>query len=279
VRPQITGTPKPGATLTCSDGTWTNAPTSFTHQWKRDGVNIAGAGNATYAVDPADVGHQVTCVVTADNAAGTGHASSDAVVPANDVPVNVGPPALSRDGQALSCTNGTWSNAPTSFVLQWLRDGAEVAGANTATYVLSDADQGHAIRCRVTARNAVGSAVAMSDAVDVPVPACTTCATSSAPTTTTPPSMSPSTIPVVPPPPADATAPSARVAASKRLRAATGHGAAGQRVTLRLRLSRAQLQRARRVLRRGGHVTATVTITATDAAGNRSGTRSRVMLR
>ena len=36
--PTITGTLKPGATLACSTGSWTNDPTSYTYQWYRNGT-------------------------------------------------------------------------------------------------------------------------------------------------------------------------------------------------------------------------------------------------
>jgi glucose/arabinose dehydrogenase len=63
---------------------------------------------------------------------------------------------------------------------------------------------------------------------------------------------------------------SSGAAASKRLRGAHARAGAGQRVTLSLRLSKAQLARARRVVRHGGRVTARVVLVARDAAGNAS---------
>ena len=43
-----TGTVEIGETLTCSTGTWANAPTSYTYQWTRFGIPIAGATASTY---------------------------------------------------------------------------------------------------------------------------------------------------------------------------------------------------------------------------------------
>ncbi len=70
--PVISGTPTAGTTLSCSTGTWTNTPTSFTYQWSRDGTPIAGATNSTYTVRTLDEGLTLTCTVTAYNAAGAG---------------------------------------------------------------------------------------------------------------------------------------------------------------------------------------------------------------
>ncbi len=69
--PQITGKAKAGATLSCSQGSWSNAPVGFAYQWSRDGTPIAGATHATYKVQSTDEGLTLTCAVTATNAAGS----------------------------------------------------------------------------------------------------------------------------------------------------------------------------------------------------------------
>jgi hypothetical protein len=68
--PVVTGTVDVGDTLSCSTGTWTGAPTSFTYTWSRDGTPIAGATHSTYAVLSIDQGRRLTCTVSAANAAG-----------------------------------------------------------------------------------------------------------------------------------------------------------------------------------------------------------------
>jgi hypothetical protein len=50
----------------------------FTRQWRRDGVNIAGATGTTYVLQAADVGHVITCRVTATNSVDTASAVSNA---------------------------------------------------------------------------------------------------------------------------------------------------------------------------------------------------------
>jgi hypothetical protein len=47
VAPAISGTVRQGYTLTCSSGTWSNTPDSYSYQWRRDGSEIIGA-NAQY---------------------------------------------------------------------------------------------------------------------------------------------------------------------------------------------------------------------------------------
>lgn len=74
--PVITGSPVVGSTLHGSNGTWLNVPTSFTYQWYRDGVLIAGATTANYTAVAADIGHALTIAVTASNVAGSATATS-----------------------------------------------------------------------------------------------------------------------------------------------------------------------------------------------------------
>jgi hypothetical protein len=84
------------------------------------------------------------------------------VVPAP--PANTQAPAISGQaeaGQTLTCNTGTWTGNP-ALTIQWLRDGAPIAGATGRTYVLTSADVGHDIACRVTATNAGGQVQATS---------------------------------------------------------------------------------------------------------------------
>ena len=69
------------AVVNCTMGNWTGAPTGYAYQWKNDGADI-GDGAVPYPITAADVGHTITCVVTATNAAG-----STAAPPSNDVVV------------------------------------------------------------------------------------------------------------------------------------------------------------------------------------------------
>lgn len=97
--------------------------------------------------------------------AGAGQAATQAA------PANTAPPTISgtaRVGQTLTGSNGTWSNAPTAYVYQWLRCNTSGASCIPApngtqkTYTLVGADAGHQMRFRVTASNADGSATAES---------------------------------------------------------------------------------------------------------------------
>jgi hypothetical protein len=82
VSPAITGTAQVGQTLTVSNGTWSNTPTSYAYQWKRAGTNISGATAQTYVPVSADVGNALTCAVVASNAGGAGAAATSAATSA-----------------------------------------------------------------------------------------------------------------------------------------------------------------------------------------------------
>jgi hypothetical protein len=172
--PKISGEPAAGQTLTCSDGKWTGSPTSYEIQWKLEGAAITGATGSGYVVPAADEGKQLSCTVTASNEGGAG-------APATSAPVSVAvpiappeektPPTVSgptEAGATLTCAPGTWTGSP-SFTYQWSIEGASIAGATGATYVITTTDEGHSLTCTVTASDGA-TASATSAAVAVPRP-------------------------------------------------------------------------------------------------------------
>ena len=182
--PQISGTAKEGSTLTASNGTWTNTPTSFAYQWRRcacDGSacgDITGATKQTYTLVTADVGRTLRVAVTASNADGKTEATSEAtdVVDSKSGPTNTVKPAVSGNatvGQELRVSQGTWTPKPTSFSFQWQRcsstgtDCVNVAGATAATYGVRSADVDHRMRALVTARTAAGRSTVPSSTSSV----------------------------------------------------------------------------------------------------------------
>jgi hypothetical protein len=177
--PTISGNAREGQTLTASNGTWTNKPTTFAYQWQRCGVsgtgcdNVTGATKKTYTVAAADADHTLRVVVTASNADGQASATSSAtdVVSSAAAPKNTAPPTISGTAQAgeeLSATNGTWTGGAKTFTYQWQRcdaNGAnctDVDGATGRTYGVRAADVDHTLRVAVTAANASDKATAQS---------------------------------------------------------------------------------------------------------------------
>lgn len=174
VAPAITGTPNVGSLLTCSQGTWTGNPTpTYAYQWFYfDTVTaIGGATSSTYTPVSGDVGHTLSCNVTATNSQGSVSASSAAtaaVTAALAAPVNTAIPVISgtaQDGQTLTATTGTWTGNPTpTYAYQWKRAGTNISGATSSTYLIVTADVGNTLTVAVTATNSQGSASATSSA-------------------------------------------------------------------------------------------------------------------
>ena len=79
--PAISGAAVAGRAVLCTNGTWSNAPTAYAYQWRRDGAPIAGATSQPYVIAAADVGHKLTCTVTASNGGGSATATSAPVTP------------------------------------------------------------------------------------------------------------------------------------------------------------------------------------------------------
>jgi RHS repeat-associated protein len=178
--PTIAGTVRDGETLTASNGGWSGStPISYAYQWRRCDssgaacLDIAGATGSTYVLIHDDVGSRIRVRVTGSNPHGsdTGtSAASGSVDPAP--PANTSPPTISgtpRTGRTLTADNGTWTGTPTiSYAHQWRRcdtagaNCADIAGATSSSYVLTEADGGATIRVQVTASNAGGSTAATS---------------------------------------------------------------------------------------------------------------------
>ncbi|GAW48498.1 uncharacterized protein (Precursor) [Nocardioides sp. PD653] len=171
--PAVTGAPFSGRTLTCSTGAWDGSPASYAVSWQRDGLPVGSSG-ATYTVTPADVGSELTCVVTATGADGTTSApisSEGFPIPgADSPPYVVEKPAIqgrASSGSVLRCDPGTWTDDhPTSYLWGWLRDGQLIAGTNAPQYYVVENDISHQVTCRVAAVNAHGTGkAALSDPV------------------------------------------------------------------------------------------------------------------
>ncbi|MGN6146878.1 MAG: phage tail tube protein [Mesorhizobium sp.] len=73
--PSIAGIAQEGSELRAYPGVWTGNPV-FTFQWKKGGVNIAGATTDAYTPVTSDIGSTITVAVTAANSTGSASATS-----------------------------------------------------------------------------------------------------------------------------------------------------------------------------------------------------------
>jgi len=77
-------------------------------------------------------------------------------------PANTAKPHVTRSGNRLRCTRGTWANSPTEFAYHWLVGGKAKAGARSSTLNVTHSIRGHKVQCGVQASNSAGSASALS---------------------------------------------------------------------------------------------------------------------
>ncbi len=180
--PSVGGIARDDQTLTTTIGGWNGTgPLVYDVQWQRCDalgagcVDIAGATDWSYVLTGADVGATVRSEVTASNSAGSAVVDSTptgSVLP--DPPNSTTVPTISgvsRDGQTLTATDGTWTGTdPITYTYQWQRcaaDGtscADISGATASTYTLIGADVAGSVRVQVTATNLADDATASSAA-------------------------------------------------------------------------------------------------------------------
>jgi hypothetical protein len=137
--PTISGTVAQGSTLTAAVAAWT--PTAIvSYVWKRAGVAISGATNATYVVAAADAGSVLSVTATG---ARTGYAPVS-VSSTNTIAVpslsfaDTENPTITGDaavGSALSVDYGDPDPLPETVTYQWLLDDEEIPDATGETYV------------------------------------------------------------------------------------------------------------------------------------------------
>jgi hypothetical protein len=140
VAPEVTGSAITGQTLTVTNvGSWDGNPApTYSYQWKRDDVNIAGATNNTYVLTVEDSGADIVCQVTATNVVGSANATSNVTGPIVFTPLaiskltnwwNVEDLAAVGDGNPVD----TWTSNVGALAMAQ-------TGTNRPTYVANDGD-------------------------------------------------------------------------------------------------------------------------------------------
>ncbi len=98
----------------------------------------------------------------------TGFGGAAAPGPKNTVRPEV--TGTAEETETLTCSDGTWVGTGTiTFAYQWFRGGAEISSETSATYVVTLADRGSLLSCKVTATDDEGSRSKRSNSVG-PVP-------------------------------------------------------------------------------------------------------------
>ncbi len=148
----IAGDAKQGGVLTASN-TLADADGlgPITYQWKANDVAIVGATNATLTLDQTHVGKAIAVVASYLDGGGFAEkissTSTIAIANVNDAPAGaVTISGVATQGQTLTASN-TLSDLDGLGTIgyQWLADGVNISGANSATLALTQAQVGKVI--------------------------------------------------------------------------------------------------------------------------------------
>ena len=156
--PTISGTGTVGQTLTATAGTWAPAPVTLSYQWRRAGINIAGATASTYNLVAADAGMIISVRVTgAKTAFTTVGKSSTGTAAIAKAPLVARTPTISgtvKVGQTLTAKPGVWTPAPVTLKYQWFKAGISIPGATASTYKPTAGTVGSRLTVSVTGTKA-----------------------------------------------------------------------------------------------------------------------------
>ena len=144
----ISGTATQGQTLTATVSDDDGVTGTITYQWKRGEADIIGANSATYVLVQADVGSTITVNAQYNDDQSTAEdvtsAATAAVTNVNDAG-SVAISGTATQGQTLTATVSDDDGVTGTITYQWKRGEADIIGANSATYVLVQADVGSTI--------------------------------------------------------------------------------------------------------------------------------------
>ncbi len=175
-QPTISGTAQVGETLTADTSGIADADgldnVSFSYQWIADDSDISGATGSTYALAAADEGKVVKVRVSFTD--DRGHAetlTSTATVAVAAKPSSpaTGQPAITgtaQVGETLTADTSGIADADgldnVSFTYQWIADDSDIAGATGSTYTPAAADEGKAVKVRVSFTDNAGNAESLT---------------------------------------------------------------------------------------------------------------------
>ena len=181
--PAITpAAPEPGVAEAVSNGSWVHEPTTYSYQWElcnssgAECTAIAGQTNTSYTPTELNGGHALRAKVFATNSIGTEfvYTAPTQAVKTPPPPVNTQLPVVSPStpevGSLAATTNGTWNREIAAYTYQWELcnasggECASITGATSSNYTPVEANLGHTLRAKVTAKNTGGSTAATSAA-------------------------------------------------------------------------------------------------------------------
>ena len=176
--PTISGTVQAGATLNASTSGIADADgldgVAYSYQWLADDAEIAGATAPSYTLTDAEVGKAMKVRVSFTDEAGHAESLTSAATAAVTARPNnpaTGAPTISgavQAGETLTANTSGIADADglagVTYSYQWLAADADIAGATGASYTLTDAAVGKAIKVRVSFTDEAGHAESLTSA-------------------------------------------------------------------------------------------------------------------
>jgi hypothetical protein len=138
---------------------------------QREDFDASGNFSNVNAFTPDATGQYLLCSYTDDGAGDTLATSSlttnitaatPPVTPPASKPVATAKPRVTRSGNTLSCSAGSWTNAPQKYSYRWLVGHKVKSGARGRTLGSARKLRGRDVQCSVTASNSAGSTTATS---------------------------------------------------------------------------------------------------------------------
>jgi hypothetical protein len=164
--PTVSGTPRVGAPLQATTGTWM-AGVTLSYQWYVDGSPVSAATDPSYTPGTTDLGKPVHVAVTGTRLGypDVTRTSVDTAAVGLGVLTTTKPTIRGKAlvGRTLTARPGAWTSG-TAFRYAWFANGVKVKHASAKTLVLKRAQKGKRITVRVTGSHPGYAAAAMSSA-------------------------------------------------------------------------------------------------------------------
>ena len=149
-RPLITGTPTVGQSLRATNGLWPSG-TKLCAFWIVGDRSAAMSKVSTYKIQGSDLGLDIRYAVVGTKNGVSSIQISDVVTATQAIFTKPKTPivnGVARVGAKLSAVSPAWESV-TTYKFQWLRNGEQILGANSLSYVPKPSDLGASLSLKV----------------------------------------------------------------------------------------------------------------------------------
>ena len=183
--PAVTGAARVGETLTAGTSVIADEDgldnAVFTYQWQAGDAEISGANGNAYTLAGSDEGKAISVKVSFSDDQGNEESLTSAATEAVQARPNspaTGTPNISGTAQVGETLTADPSGIAdedgldsVTYSYQWLTDGADLSGATDSSYTSVDADEGKAIRVRVSFTDDAGNVESLTSVATAEVAA------------------------------------------------------------------------------------------------------------